>query len=176
MAVQTYLGAGYQNTTASQAPRMTFAEGQDKNIYSLINIANGDSIGSLAYLGRVPSDARLTFHNSLILTSVNAGLTSFSLGLALTADPAKGSLGSPPNPVPAALSLAATCLMNAVDIHAANSYLFGPATGSWGNLFWQIMGLATDPGGYLDVIGTLNTASTAASTLELFLEYVRGGP
>lgn len=176
MALQTYVGAGYANPTASQAPRTTFAEGQDKNIYSLATIGAADNAGSLWYIGRVPTDGRLTFHNSLIVASAMSGLTSFSLGLALPADPALSGLGSPPNPTVAAQNVNQTCLMNAVDIHAGGSFSFGPATGSWGNLFWQIMGLGVDPGGYLDVIGKLVNAPVQAGTLEAFLEYVRGGP
>ena len=66
--------------------------------------------------------------------------------------------------------------MNAVDVHVAGTYNLGPTTGNWFKRMWQLAGLAVDPGGYLDVIATLNTASTAASTMEAFLEYVRGGP
>jgi len=170
MAIVQYNGAGYSNSVTSQAPFKDFAEAQDKNIYSLANIANGDSIGSQFYIGRVPSDALFKFHNSLLLTSVNAGLTSVSVGLAL---PAPNILTPPAG---AGLMQAATALMNAVDVHIANNYPLGPTTGNWGKKAWQLAGLAVDPGGYLDIIATLNTASTAASTMEAFINYTRGGP
>lgn len=182
MAVVTYVGDGYSNQSASaQSPRALFAEAQDKNIYSKATIANGDSSGSLWYIGRVPSDARMLFHNSLILSSGITGLTSVSVGLALPADPLGGvsGLGSPPNPVVTAQSFtggAITCLLNAADLHTATSAALGPATGSWNNLMWQIMGLSVDPGGYLDVIGKLGANAGGTGTLEAFLQYVRGGP
>jgi hypothetical protein len=170
MAIVQYKGQGYVNAVAFQSPQKDFAEAVDKNIYSLAAIANGDSIGSQFYIGRVPTDARLLFHNSLILTSANAGLTSVSVGLA---NPAQ-DISSPP--AGAGLMIAAGALANAVNMAAANSFNLGPATGNWFKRFWQLAGLAADPGGYFDVIATLNTASGAASTMEAFLQYVRGGP
>lgn len=174
MGVVTYNGRGYSNPTANVAPSKTDAEGQVRAIFSDIAVANGDSATSVAYVGRVPSDARFVFGGELINGAI-AGLTSLSIGLAKPAQ----DVTNPPVSATAAQTaalLSATCLMNAVDIHVGGNFAIGPATGSWKKRAWELAGLATDPGGYLDVVATLNQNAGAAGVLEFHVLYARGGP
>lgn len=175
MGVVTYNGQGYSNPTTSQAPDRTFAESQDKLVFSLVNVANGDSATSVAYIGRVPSDARFVFGENNVILPAIAGLTSLSVGLAKPAQ----DVNNPPVSASAAQIaniLSATCLLNAVNVAAGGTFALGPTTGNWKKRAWELAGLAADPGGYLDVIATIGNAAGAAGTLEFFLGFARGGP
>lgn len=160
MGVVTKQGQGYANSIANAAVDGLFAEGIVKNVYSQVAVANGDSIGSTHFFARVPSDGRL-LPNSILRDSNIASLTSYSVGIN---QPNGGAV------------ISATCLLNAADIHTAGDSQLGPATGSWNKRFWEIAGLASDPGGYLDIVGTMNAAATGAGTIEVFILFARRGP
>lgn len=174
MAIVTYNGQGYSNPITAQAPDRMFAEGQVKSIYSKATIANGDSATSVFYMGRVPSDARILPQSSLV-TTANAGLTSFSIGLS---KPALDVQNPPASASAAQLAnvLSTNCLMSAVNIAAATSFPIAPAAGSGQKRAWELAGLTADPGGYLDVVGLVNNASGAASTAEAHLLFAHGAP
>lgn len=175
MAIVTYNGRGYSNPTASLAPDRTYAEAQDKLVFSDIAVANGDSLSSVAYVARVPSDARFVFGENNLICGAIAGLNSLSVGLAKPAQDVTSPAGSA-TAAQAANILSANCLMNAVNVSAGGTFPMGPTTGNWRKRAWELAGLAVDPGGYLDVIATLGANAGAAGTLEFFLGFARGGP
>lgn len=159
MAVVVSYGSGYKNPAALSAIEAIFAEAQPKIINSQASIANGDSIASTYLLGRVPSSAILD-PESRLYSSANAGLTSVSLGLT------QAGLTPAPNALINAQSIAAGFAPG-----AGTLALFSVPLANLNLRAWQLAGFAADPGGMLDVYLTINTASTAASTVTLNMRY-----
>lgn len=152
MAVVTKYASGYQDPAVKPVDALPVEEvrGTVKLLVSTVAVANGDSIASKLYFGKIPSNARI-MTNSLLEHDALTGVASFDLG-EKTAD---------------------DCLMTAVNITAAGTK---DATGNItiANLrkpFWAICGYAADPGGELDIFGTLDAAATAAGNITLSLLY-----
>jgi hypothetical protein len=150
MAVVTTYGTGYKNPAAIKAVPAIYAEGAEKKIMSAVAVANGDSIASVYYFGRVPSNCIIS-PGALLYAPAIAGLTDFSLGF----------VGAP------------KALMADVSIAAGGSF---PARSvvsiaNYCQFAWQDAGLASDPGGFLDIFATLAAAATAAGTLVLSMPY-----
>lgn len=150
MAVVTTYGTGYKNPAAIKAVEAVFAEGAEKKIFSTVLVGSADSIASVYFFGRVPSNAIIS-PGALLYAPAIAGLTDFSLGFA----------GAP------------KALMSDVDIHAGGSFAARSVVSiaNYGQRAWQDAGLASDPGGFLDVFATLGAAATAAGSLVLSLPY-----
>ncbi|MBN9000358.1 MAG: hypothetical protein J0H54_13515, partial [Rhizobiales bacterium] len=152
MAVVTKYGNGYPAPGALVAVDALDAEASVKCIYSKISIANGDSANSKLYLGRVPSNARILPSSTLYhegVTSVN----DFDVGFDNDAD----------------------ALVDGADISTAGtkSLVSAIATGNLGKRAWEMAGLASDPGGRLDVFATMKVAATAAKVIEAFIYYAK---
>lgn len=150
MAVVTKYGNAYKDPAAVRPVDAVFAEGVARKITSKASIANGDSIASIAYMGKVPSNALLSPAGNLYAPAI-AGLTSVSLGF--------------PG--------AASALMNAVNISAGGAFpaMSAVAVTNYTKRAWELAGLSADPGGMLDVILTLGAAAGAAGDVVLALPY-----
>jgi hypothetical protein len=150
MAVVTTYGTGYKNPAAIKAVAAIYAEGAEKKIMSALAVANGDSIASVYFFGRVPSNAIIS-PGALLYAPAIAGLTDFSLGF-----------------VGATKALMADVNISAGGSFAARSVV---SIANYTQFAWQDAGLASDPGGFLDIFGTLAAAATAAGTLVLSMPY-----
>src|SRR5262245_9013687 len=143
MAVVTKYGTGYKDPASLLQVDGMFAEGRLRSIASKIDIANGDSIASLYYVGKIPSSAILR-PQSIYFYSAITGVTLLHLGFtgALQAIVAGDDVTS-----------------------AGNQTLAGHGTLTLANFMkraWEHATLASDPGGMLDLVASLGAAATAA--------------
>lgn len=108
-----------------------------------------DDATSVHYLARIPSNA-LILPISTLLTPGIAGMTQYSVGLTNL----KGTT-------------VANALVNAQSlVSAGNVSLVGNiAAANRRRRAWQLLGLASDPGGLLHVIGTCVTDPTASGVI-----------
>jgi len=160
-AVVNTFGNGSVNSTTSQAVRAEFAAAQRRTVNSQVVTANGDSINSIYHIGNIPSDAMID-PDAKVVAGVNGGLTSVSVGIS-------GSGGQ------AVAAGVANCLVNAQNWSAGGTFsLTGNiSVANQQQRAWQFAGLASDPGGLLEVYATLNAASTAAINLNFFLHWLK---
>jgi hypothetical protein len=150
MGVVTGYGTGYKNPAATKAVEGVYAEAVERKINSQISVANGDSINSVYYVGRVPSNCILSPGGVAYVPAI-AGLTDFSLGF----------VGAP------------KALMADVDVHAGGtiSTMSAVAVANYNQRAWQVAGLSADPGGFLDIFATLGAAATAAGLITFGIPY-----
>jgi hypothetical protein len=122
-----------------------------RNFVSTVEIANGDSIASVVYFGQLPSNARLVAALAKLFYDALTGVTDFDLGGVLTPD----------------------ALVNGADIHLAGSSSAVAAIGieKYTQPLWKLLGYTADPGGSLDIIGTLKAAATADGSITLALPW-----
>lgn len=148
MAVVTRYGSAAYNPSVPSTLEGVERCGHVKRLGTTLEIANGDSATSTLNFGAVASNARLCGHSTLRFDALT-GVTDFDLGTTGHVD----------------------LLVNGVDLHTAGSALAVSAVdiANLGKPLWQILGFAKDPGGSIDIIGTLNTAATAAGTITLEL-------
>jgi hypothetical protein len=131
------------NTTQDRIPA-EIAQGHVKSLLGTLEAVNGDSIGSLYYLGDIPSSARIS-PGSSFYTDAIAGMTGVKIGTLADDD----------------------CLTAAVDAHLGGKF---SATGSvdianYPLPFWKLQaGVAVDPGGSIPVYAKLTAALTAGGT------------
>lgn len=149
MAVVTKYASAYPTPGSGIVPDAVMAEGKTKGVCGIIDIGNGDSAGSVYFLGRVPSHARIKPISKLYHEAV-AGVTSAHIGFP-----------SAPSALAAALDLSAA---GNKDVLAAVNVT------NYGMRVWQLENLLADPGGLRDIILTINTASTAAKRVIVFVE------
>jgi len=153
MAVVTRYASGIQDPAVKPADLLPSTEvaGHMKTLVSTLEAVIGDSATSVYKFGKIPSNARINT-NSLLEYDALTALVDFDLGEKTTKD----------------------CLIDGQDIHLAGSVdatkNVDIAKLNWP--FWKIAGYAADPGGELEVIGTLNAAApTAGGTITLTLIY-----
>jgi hypothetical protein len=160
MAVVTKYGSGMKDPAALKAPENVYTGGNNNSINSLVAITNGDSIGSIYYLGEIPSNA-IPLLYGLIKTDAITGVTSADLGFY---QPQAGAV------------IAGAALFAAQTLAAAATLLFsaGAITPSNANKkAWELAGLASDPGGNLSIGLKLNAAATATGNLAMALPYAK---
>lgn len=163
MGVVTTYGQGYRNPVANVAPLAVFAEGHLHTIVSTIAVGAADSATSKYYIGRIPSSAVLD-PASLAYGGGVVGLTSVSVGFDAS-------------PLPAGLiawAASPALLVSAQDWHLAASFSLvqNVAVGNYGKRAWELLGLAQDPGGFIDVFATNVSGAGGAGTLQFFLKYL----
>lgn len=127
--------------------------GRIRTLFSHVALANGDSATSKIYFGKIPSNAVIQ-PNALILTDAITGLTDFDLG-------GEGD--------------AKDALVNGQTLASASrtiSAVSAVAIENLGMRLWQLFGYDKDPGKDLDIIGTLNEATSAAGDVCVYLPYV----
>jgi hypothetical protein len=156
MGVVTKYGTGYKDPAALKAVDAIPAEGRLLCFSSIVAVANGDSATSQLFFGRVPSNAIILPISRLDYSAIT-GLTSLDIGFAASAN----------------------ALVSALTVAAAGTTLLGAGGGAGmgiaklGLRAWQMATLAADPGGMLDIVGTMNQAAAAAGTIVLSLLYAR---
>lgn len=151
MTVKTYYGsAAYDPATQPRVPiNAVLTEGHVKCLNSTKELANADSNTSTINFGKIPSGAVILRGSKLYADGMTSN-TAFSLGF--TTD--------------AARTTANVALMSAVDAHlgAAEGYnMTGIDYANMGKAAWELAGYTTDPGGQLDVIGSLGADLTTGS-------------
>lgn len=160
MTVKAYIAsAAIDPNNPKQAPLPAeVTQGHHKHLCSTQEIASGDSATSTMKFGSIPSNARIS-RNSVLDHDAITSTTSFDIGLGKTV-----------SGVYTAQSV--NCLLAASDIHLAGSKALSAIDiASLPLPAWQVAGYSADPGGRLDVVGTINVAATAAGTVTLTLDY-----
>ena len=134
----------------SAAPDAVPNKGDGRNLMIVSTYRNPGAlvVASTIFFGRFDSNSRL-HGSSAFQNTANAASTTLALGLASV----NNNFGAP---VPAAL-MAATSIAA-----AARTPIPGPANA--GKMLWEIAGLASDPGGQIDVYGTTGGATLNASS------------
>ena len=163
MAVVTRYGQAYPQFNAGtgyQTPDSRYSRATVKSLLFNIAAVNGDSIGSVYRLGRLPSNAILLGQDNIAYSAAIAGLTSVSVGL-------DNLLGTT---APAALVSAANWSAG-----GQFSLVSAIAAANYTNPIWQILGLASDPGQQIDVTLTLGAALTASGAITGNFQYVAIG-
>ncbi|MDE2579965.1 MAG: hypothetical protein KGL46_14270, partial [Hyphomicrobiales bacterium] len=152
MGVVTRYTSGYPDPTKVSAFSRNAHEAVANLKVSYFSIAaqNGDSIGSVFKIARLPSNAMIFPGLSSLFAAANAGLTSVSIGV-------NNNIGTKQ----------VGALQNALNIAAGGTFALAGAVAqaNYGQRLWQLLGLASDPGMELDLEITLNAASTAASLI-----------
>lgn len=160
MGVVTTYGEGYKAPTAINAAKAVFAEGQVRSIVSRCAIANGDSANSLLYFGRVPSNA-LILPQSTLYHGTLTSLNDFDLGFYKNG--AEAAAGAGDN-LADGLDLTSGTSKSAVAAVTQANYL---------KAAWELAGLTSDPGGFLDIVGKLKADSGAAGAVVAVIYYAK---
>lgn len=166
MAVVTKYGTGFPNPTLRTSVDADLAEYHSKGFTSRVTIANGDSIASLLYLGRVPSNAAID-PRSILQCGAVTGVTVFTIGIQ---NPNGGAV------IDDDLIVAAATLATAGNFTlytAGAGVAAAVAIANIGKPLWQVAALPADPGGVFDVVGKLGAAATATADLVVFLDFLR---
>jgi hypothetical protein len=158
MAVVTTYSKAHRGYAVGFQPKPINGGTIVKALQAKIAIANGDSIASKVYFGSIPSNARILPQSILYHTGVT-GVSDFDIGLE------RGSSADP------------DVLADGLNITSAGTKapLAAVATADLDKLAWELLGLTNDPGGVIDVYGTLKAAATADGTLQLFLMFQTNG-
>ncbi len=153
-------GNGFANLTATfAAVSAKRAAATVKTLCSQVMFTAGDPVG-VYHLGQIPSKAIID-PRSVALVAAIAGLTSVSVGIS----GAGGQAVAPGVP---------NCLVSATTWAAGGSLsLTGAITAANGQKeAWQLAGLASDPGGVLEVYLTTGAGPTATGVATTFLSYL----
>lgn len=152
MGVVTKYGTGYKDPAALNPADAAFAEGTMRAISSKVSIANGDSATSVLYVGKVPATALIS-PDAKFFGPVLASLTDMSLGF-------KG---------------APKALMSSVDVSAGGSFsaVSNVGAGNYVKRAWELAGLASNPGGVLDVFLTLGANAAGAADCHVYLPFMK---
>jgi hypothetical protein len=151
MTVKAYYGsAAYDPATQPRVPiNAVLTEGHVKCLNSTKELANADSNTSTVNFGKIPSGAVILPQSRFYADGMTSN-TAWSLGF--TTD--------------AVRTTANVALMSAVDVHlgTAGGYnLSGIDIANTGKAAWELAGYTTDPGGQLDIIGSLGADLTTGS-------------
>lgn len=133
-----------------------YLAGRVKSFQSSFAIVNGThASGDVIYFGKVPSNAVIVPGGAVECSAIT-GLTDFDVGLI-------GDDGT----TDADILLDGATLATAANkpLHAGTSALAARKT--FPKTAWQLAGYTADPGGMLDVIGTLNASPSASGTIAL---------
>jgi len=159
MTQVTKYGRGYKDPNSSLLPIAAYAEGRVRALASgPIAIANGDSIASKHYFGKIASDAILLPFGCVLTHEAVASVTDYDIGIEKD-----GTV------------ISANVLADGLDISSAGtkSGVAAVAAANVGKRLWEILGLSTDPAVEYDVVGVMNAASSAAKSISLVLTYSR---
>lgn len=158
MTVKNYIASGATDPANPKQAALPAEEvqGHVKSLVSTKEILNTDSIASTVKFGSIPSNARI-LRNSALDHDAITGLTDFDLGIGQTV---AGVL----------IVKSADCLINGATLASAGSKaLTAIDLAALPYPAWKLAGYAADPGGFLDIVGTLNAAAGADGTVTLTL-------
>lgn len=160
MGLVTKYAKSFKDPASISLAEPVFAEGRVRAISTgAVAIANGDSIGSKIYLGKIPSNAvplpGFTTLKHGAVTSVN----DFDIGI----EKADGTVVS------------ADLFANGIDISAAGSKdpFAAIAVADVGKRVWELAGLAVDPGVEYNIVGKLNVAATGGASIGGVILYAK---
>lgn len=151
MGVVTKYSKGYPDPTNSLLPYS--AKGEEsiatlKRSFFKIAVANGDSATSVHKLGRIPSDAMISALSTFRCTAIT-GLTDYDIGFSYKGTKVGDALVNGQT-----LASAATV-----------SLVAAIASANLDKRVWELLGLSRDPGGWVDLEGTMNAAASADGTI-----------
>lgn len=151
MAVVVKYTKGYPDPTNALNPYSALGEetiATLKRSFFKIAVANGDSIASVHKLGRIPSNAMVSMLSTYKCTAIT-GLTDYDIGFSYRGTKVGDALVN-------GQTLASAATLSMVAAIAAVDH---------DKRVWQLLGLTADPGGFVDLEGTMNAAATAAGTI-----------
>jgi hypothetical protein len=159
MAVVTKYGLSIKDPNLIGLPFAGNAGGRVLAIASgAIAVANGDSINSKHYLGKLPSSAILIPSMCILHHGSITSLNDYDIGLELN-----GAV------------IDADALADGLDLTSAGtkSAVAAVPLANLGQRVWQLpnLGYTSDPAVEFDVVGLLKVASGAASNVAAFLGY-----
>lgn len=158
MAVVEKYGLSVKSPNQVNLPLAQSAGGRVLSVSSgAIAVANGDSINSRLYFGKVPSSAILIPALCVIHHGSLTGVSDFDVGLERNG---------------AAVDI--DVLADGLNLTSAGtkSAVASVALADLGKPLWQLVaGLTVDPGVEYDVIGTLKAAASAGADVACFLGY-----
>lgn len=151
MAVVTKYSQAARDPSAGKTPKAYHTRASVRAMVGSIAVANGDSIASKFYIGKIASNARLLPSSTLRYTAITSGATN--LGFDITD---KGAVLVSAQSIASAGSSSAVAAVAVAD-------LVKP--------LWQLAGYTQDPGTELDIVATLTAAAAAAGTLVVDLHF-----
>jgi len=153
MAVVTKTGNAYPVAGALQNVSARVAESEATVFASFVDMAVGDSIGSLLYFGRVPSSALIHPASRVYNQALGAAVT-LRLGFY---KPNGGVVLSNNALTPTLLD------MNTADLSGLGKPLNGLTVLLMHMPAWQLANLSADPGGLLDIVGEIQGAAVGTA-------------
>lgn len=159
MAVVTKYARSIKDPSSIALAAAALAEGMVRCISTgAISIANGDSINSLIFLGKMPSNAVPIPGLSLLKHGAVTSVTSVHIGV--YADD---------------VLVSAAIFASALDISSAGTKdpFAAIAVADWGKRLWELLGLATDPGKEYQIVLTMNAAATATASIAAEILYAK---
>jgi hypothetical protein len=154
------IAAGNSGGPVTRTPAEVDGKGHLGQICSTVELANGDDALTTIYFGDIRSNARIS-PNSKLYYDALTGVVDFDLGLGQGYENGYANY----------TEKSGDCLVNGLDIHLAGnaSAVSAVDIANYDKTAWEIAGFASDPGGVLNVVGTLKAAATAAGTVTLHL-------
>lgn len=163
MAVETIKSAPIINLDATPAVPNTEGEGATarlKQVQGFVTASAAASIASKYLLARIPSNAKV---KDVILESEAQAAGATDVGLYYSDSTIDGTSASLQGTV-----ISAAFFGSAVSLAAASRASIVNESGTYtldkrNQPIWQAAGLASDPGGFFDVVATLTTAITTGT-------------
>lgn len=158
MAVKTYYGRSRKDPSSISLADPIQAEGRRISIVSgPVPFANGDSIASKVYLGKVPSSAIIDPSSTLYHEALGAGCLA---KIGFEKDGSSTINGGDKSAV----------LATGLDVSAAGtkSGVAAIATNTLGQKVYEWLGYTRDPGVEFDIVLTLTAAAAAAGSISMF--------
>lgn len=153
MAIVTKYSSALRDPSVGKAPKALVANAVRRGVFGSVAVANGDSIGSKFYFGKVPSSARIEATSMLRYTAITSG--AMNVGFDISGKEA--------------------ALVSAQSIASAGSTSLTAAVAlaDLGKPAWQIAGYTSDPCTALVIVGTLSAAAAAAGTVVADIQYAK---
>jgi len=165
VAIVNVLSAEITALDASQTVSTLVRRGVLLEDATAVVVTNGDSIASTYRLHRLPSNARLAQ-----LLIVNGTISSAAADFGIYYSTAGGSAVIDADAIASAVAISSP---NAAFLDITHEAAAGGALiASLRAPLWQWAGLASDPGGNLDIVMTLTAAATATAGLSSLCRYV----
>lgn len=161
MSVVNKYGTGVRDPASLKAIDGILAGAEVRVVPSTITITTGDSANSTHRIATVPSNAIIDPSSEYLFAAT--GITDLDVGVAY---PNGGAV------------IDADCYVDGDDVSAAGSQtLRGHGTLTTANAFkrvWEIAGLSSDPGGFLDLIATQKAGTAATNVIQFCIRYFKG--
>lgn len=160
MAVVTKYAKSIKDPASIALAEPANAEGRVRAISTgAVAIANGDSIGSKIYLGKIPSNAIPLAGLATLKHGAVTSVNDFDIGI----EKQDGTV------------VDADLFADGIDISAAGSKdpFASIGVADVGKPVWQLAGLAVDPGVEYNIVGTLKVAATASASIGGVIFYAK---